>query len=174
MVRVEVARRAAASLNDAAVTRIILATVRQAQQRSSPSQKRGSERGSGGSISVAFVGPKRMRELNRTYHGEDRVTDVLAFRSTEERRTKERRTRRSRIASSPFLRSSVLTFDLGELIVCPPYVRQQAKRSGEPVRRALARVLIHGTLHLLGYDHANPQDAARMFALQEQILGTAV
>ena len=93
-------------------------------------------------LSIAFIAPREMRRLNRTYHGEDRVTDVLAFGEG----------------------------DPWELIVCPAYVKAQAKRAGEPFRRELTRVLVHGTLHLLGHDHATPQEAERMFAKQEAII----
>ena len=99
-------------------------------------------------ISVALVGPKRIRELNRTYHHEDRVTDVLAFG----------------------LHETPGQSQVGELVVCPAYVRAYAKRAHEPLRQSLARVLVHGTLHLLGHDHARPKDAERMFALQEEIM----
>ncbi|MBI4434922.1 rRNA maturation RNase YbeY [Candidatus Uhrbacteria bacterium] len=178
MASIDIARLVRTPLSDAAVRRIItttMARLRPTRLFSPPPNGRGSERGRGvrrggaghTSISVAFVGPRRMRELNRTYHGEDRVTDILAFR-TKERRTQERRIR-------PIQLSSVLQFfsspsDLGELILCPPYVRQQAARAGESFRRELTRVLVHGTLHLLGYDHRRPHEAEAMFHLQERLV----
>ncbi|MBI4142746.1 rRNA maturation RNase YbeY, partial [Candidatus Uhrbacteria bacterium] len=135
----------------------------------------GEREGVEGAISIAFIGPKRMREINREYHGEDRVTDVLAFSaplvisSGAAAKSRDLRSVGDFSARRGLGRNDE---DLGEIIICPPYVRAYATRSGEPFRRALARVLIHGMLHLLGYDHAKPRDAARMFALQEDILGT--
>lgn len=136
MIVVDVAHAARAPLSDVGVRRIIAATVRRTGRTAS------------GAISVAFVGPARMRWLNRTYHGEDRVTDVLAFGEAP--------------ASHPHA--------LFEIIICPSYVRRQAERAGESFTRELTRVLIHGTLHLFGYDHAKPKDAERMFTLQEGIV----
>ena len=60
--------------------------------------------------------------------------------------------------------------EIGEIVICPSYVRQQAKRAGEALRRELSRVIVHGMLHLFGYDHAAPSDAEQMFALQERIV----
>lgn len=166
MVTIEIARHARVPMSDAAVREIVSAVVRRQRQKFSPLPfGRGSEGGRG--LSVAFVGSQEMRRLNRTYHGEDRVTDVLAF-GTEERRTQERRTRSIR-------KYSVLQFfsspsELGELVVCPDRVKRQAEQSGEPFRRELTRVLVHGTLHLLGYDHATPREAERMFGMQERLV----
>lgn len=159
--RVEIARFVRPPIPDALVRRAVAAAARRARTP--------------GDISIAFVGARRMRELNRQYHGEDRVTDVLAFPPAtighQDQRTREPRRRRDR--SPPVLKSSgskVPPSELGELLVCPSYVKQNATRAGEPFRRELARVLIHGTLHLLGYDHATPREAERMFGVQEAIV----
>ncbi|MFH1099119.1 MAG: rRNA maturation RNase YbeY, partial [Candidatus Uhrbacteria bacterium] len=61
--------------------------------------------------------------------------------------------------------------ELGEIIICPAIVRQNARRAGEPFRRELLRVLVHGTLHLCGYDHATARGAKQMFKVQETIVG---
>jgi rRNA maturation RNase YbeY len=142
-------------------------------------------------LSLAFVSPREIRRLNRTYHGEDQVTDVLAFpagereeaRSTKHETRNKPKTQISKFGHSKLFRisdfgfrisrarpSKVQSYDLGELVVCPSYVKQQAKRAGEPFRRELTRVLVHGTLHLLGHDHATPSDAERMFHMQEQLV----
>ncbi len=163
MLRVEVARRVPVPLSDAAVQRLVTRTARESAAVVH------------GVISVAFVGSPRMRTLNRTYHGEDRVTDVLAFPAGpgehQDRRTigpHHKRIRSPRVL--PFYSSPVQKVDLGELVVCPAYVRRSADRAGEPFRRELSRMIVHGTLHLFGYDHATPSDAERMFSLQERIL----
>lgn len=144
--RVAVARRAHAELSDRAVARAVAVVCARVHAH--------------GEVSVAFVGERRMRELNRTYHGEDRVTDVLAFAGGEAR-TSRRATKRRMVSSER---------SLGELIICPPDARRNAARAGELVRRELARLIIHGTLHLCGYDHVRARDAERMFTLQEQLV----
>lgn len=180
---IDIARHAVVSISDAAVRRIITTTMVHAPQIfSPPSNGRGSERGWGVrrmgagrvSTSVAFIGPTRMRKLNRTYHGEDRTTDVLAFPAHSVISSGAERSREiSRRSIRDFSTRSWLgrnDEEFGELVLCPAYVRQQAKRAGESFHRELTRVLVHGTLHLLGHDHATPPDAERMFALQEAIV----
>ena len=116
-----------------------------------------------GAVAVAFVGPSAMRRLNRTYHGEDHATDVLAF---PENGGPEERHRGSGARFSVHRVPSAL----GDIIICPSVVYRNARRAGESERRETLRVLIHGTLHLLGYDHTKPRDVERMFAAQERIL----
>lgn len=155
-------------MSDAAVRGIVSEVVRRHRQKFSPLPfGRGSERGRG--LSVAFVGPAAMRRLNRTYHGEDRVTDVLAFPcGTNTRMDTNSQIRIRGIGDHSWI--GAVPEDLGELVVCPSHVRANAKRAGEPFRRELARVLVHGTLHLLGYDHRAPQGAETMFSIQEGLV----
>ena len=84
-------------------------------------------------LSIALVGQKRMRELNKKYRGKNRVTDVLAFPGD----------------------------GLGEIVICSKEVRKNAKKFDSTFGKELARVLIHGILHLLGYDHEKNETAAR-------------
>lgn len=83
-----------------------------------------------------------MRALNRRFRGQDRPTDVLAFASG----------------------SAEL---LGDIVVSVPYAGRQAGRRGEPVARELDRLLLHGFLHLAGYDHET--DDGEMDALESKL-----
>jgi probable rRNA maturation factor len=94
-------------------------------------------------ISVLFCGDARMRALNRRYRDKDRSTDVLAFPSGE---------------AGPFL---------GDLVVSVPYASRQARRRSEPLPREIDRLLVHGFLHLLGYDHET--DRGEMDALEARV-----
>lgn len=78
-------------------------------------------------LSIALVGQGRIRELNKRYRGKNRITDVLAFPNRE--------------------------LGLGEIVICLREVKKNAKRFSSTFEKELARVLIHGILHLLGYDH---------------------
>ncbi len=102
------------------------------------------------SIGVAWVDLAEMRRLNRQYRQKDRPTDVLSFEAEalEERREGY----------------------MGDLLVCPAYAATEARRRGLHPKEELLRLVIHGTLHLAGYDHATLADEARMFALQERCL----
>jgi probable rRNA maturation factor len=97
-------------------------------------------------FSLALVGKKRIRELNRRYRRKDRPTDVLAFPDKEPER-------------------------LGELVICPEEVKKNAKRFNSTFKKELARVLIHGLLHLLGRDHEKGEkEAEKMFEKENYYL----
>ena len=85
-------------------------------------------------IAVCLVSDRRMRELNRDYRGRDRSTDVLSFQD------------------------GALAVDegrvyLGDILVSVPTAARQARERGHSVGRELKRLVLHGYLHLLGYDH---------------------
>ncbi len=96
-------------------------------------------------ISLTFVGRSLIRRLNREYLGHDYVTDVISFSLSE-----------------PQERELV-----GDIYICVPRAEQQAIWYGAPAREELVRLAAHGALHLLGFDHEDPGDAARMSKLQE-------
>ena len=100
---------------------------------------------------VIFVGEKRMQTLNRDYHGVDRVTDVLAFPS----------------GAPSFSKQET---ELGDIFLCFSYIRAQAKQFGVTAEEECARLLAHGALHLLGYNHDSKKHAPIMFRLQEKIV----
>ena len=95
------------------------------------------------SLSLSLVGTSRMRQLNRTYRNRDYATDVLAF------------------PADP-LKGQMGPF-LGDVVICLPTAQAQAATFGNTPDQELLRLLIHGILHLLGYDHErSSQEAARM------------
>jgi len=100
-------------------------------------------------IAITFLGPRRMRALNARYLKHDDVTDVISF-------------------GLPQPDGSVA----GDVYICRYAAARQARRLGVPVRTEVLRLLVHGTLHVLGWDH--PGGAARtsspMWRLQEQYL----
>ena len=63
--------------------------------------------------------------------------------------------------------------DLGEVVISYPQAVRQAREAGHPVKRELATLLAHGLLHLLGYDHEDPEDEAEMTARQEALMAEA-
>ncbi len=96
-------------------------------------------------VSVLLVGDKAMRSLNRQYRGKDRTTDVLSFPLREGRF------------------SRIQPHVLGDIVLSLPAAARQAKAAGEPCRVEIDRLLVHGYLHLLGYDHEkSPAEASRM------------
>jgi probable rRNA maturation factor len=88
-------------------------------------------------VTVTFLGPARMRRLNREWLGHDRETDVIAF-------------------ALPAPAGGLY----GDVYICPSVARAQAQALGVPAREELCRLVVHGTLHVLGYDH--PAGAGRL------------
>jgi probable rRNA maturation factor len=98
------------------------------------------------SLSVRVVGAAESRKLNRTWRGKDKPTNVLAFPS------------------------GLLPEVLGDLAICAPVVAREAREQGKPPAAHWAHMVVHGVLHLLGYDHENDRDAAAMEAREAKIL----
>ncbi len=104
-------------------------------------------------LSVELVGDPRMRRLNREYRKKDRPTDVLAFPMRESDNP------------CPTL--------LGDVVISVPTALRQAREAGRSVDEELATLLVHGVLHLCGYDHErNEKEAARMHRRERAILQT--
>ena len=98
-------------------------------------------------VSILFCGDGKMRSLNREYRRMDRPTDVLAFP-----------------AGGPNETGRVFA---GDLVVSVPYAKRQARRRGESAAREVDRLLVHGFIHLLGYDHET--DEGQMDALEARV-----
>lgn len=107
----------------------------------------------GSYVSVALVEKERIKELNRIYLGRDSFTDVLSFSQDEKNFTPES------------------SRELGEVVICPYQVEENAKSFNSDFQKELTRVLIHGILHLLGYDHEEaPSRAKEMKKKEDQYL----
>ncbi|MFA5080011.1 MAG: rRNA maturation RNase YbeY [Candidatus Paceibacterota bacterium] len=103
-------------------------------------------------ISVVIVNEEDIQKMNRQYRKKDRVTDVLSFGSIKD-----------------FL--SVESFVLPEIVICPDEVKRNAVSADVSFKNELVKVLIHGILHLLDYDHEkNEEDAKKMFLKQDKYL----
>lgn len=104
-------------------------------------------------LSISIVGLERMKALNWRFRKKKRPTDVLSF-SRIEGRVKAR-----------------FPADLGDVIVCWPIAKAQAKQFRVSPREEIRRLVVHGVLHLFGYDHERSKSGAqKMFALEEKIL----
>ncbi len=106
-------------------------------------------------LGIMFVGDQRMRGLNRKYRGKDRTTDVLAFAVRE--------------AFTPH--ASRLTPDmLGDVVIAVPTAARQAKQGQRSLDEELTVLLIHGILHLCGYDHERSEKEARRMHRRERMI----
>ncbi|HBB41353.1 MAG: rRNA maturation RNase YbeY [Nitrospirae bacterium CG18_big_fil_WC_8_21_14_2_50_70_55] len=103
-------------------------------------------------VSVTAVGEAEMAELNRSYRGLEGATDVLSFALNEGEG------------------GGVGDYWLGDIVVCPAVAARHAHEAKRPVAEEVRWVLIHGLLHLLGYDHERDAAAARLMREKEQWL----
>lgn len=107
-------------------------------------------------IDVSIVDNDRIHEINKTYRGIDRPTDVISFAFYDD----EEETINEDAPNS-----------LGSIIISYQKAEEQAKDYGHSLSREMSFLFVHGLLHLLGYDHMKKEDEEVMFALQDKILG---
>lgn len=102
-------------------------------------------------LSVAFVSDRAIAALNRRHLGHAGPTDVISFGF-------------DRAGDGPVV---------GDIYIAPAVARRNAERHGRPMREELARLVVHGTLHVLGYDHPEHEDRTHsaMWRRQERLLG---
>lgn len=106
-----------------------------------------------GVFSITFIDDDTMHEMNLTYRGVDRTTDVLSFALGD---VKENFTAELEL--------------LGDIFISIPKMKSQAVEYGHSEKRELSFLAIHGLLHLLGYDHMDKADEEIMFSLQKEVL----
>ena len=100
---------------------------------------------------IRVVGEVESRALNSQYREKDNATNVLSFPATND----------------------YLDYDcLGDLVICAPVVQQEASLQGKSLQSHWAHMVVHGMLHLQGYDHQTVTDANKMEALEAKILST--
>jgi probable rRNA maturation factor len=104
-------------------------------------------------ICLRIVGKDESRQLNRDYRGKDRPTNVLSFAAGDDVQPPE----------GPVF--------LGDIVICGPVVEEEAADQRKALADHWAHLVVHGTLHLLGYDHESESEAAAMEALETSILG---
>ena len=104
-------------------------------------------------FSIIFVDNEKIHELNKQFRGVDRPTDVISFALED--------------AEEEFL-STIRV--LGDIYISIPKMQEQAKEYGHSEKRELAFLVVHGLLHLLGYDHQTEEEEKVMFQIQEETL----
>jgi probable rRNA maturation factor len=103
----------------------------------------------GGELGVRVVGSAESRRLNARYRGKDRPTNVLSFSPPYAAAS-----RSPKGVARPYL--------LGDLVICAPVVRSEAREQGKSLQAHWAHLVVHGALHLIGYDHEREAEAKRM------------
>lgn len=124
-------------------------------------------------LSIVVTNDETVRTLNRDYRGIDAPTDVLSFPAQEEADASDGETSGEIVAAPPQIPDDLRTAierQLGDVVIAYPYASRQAAHFGNSASDEILLLAVHGTLHLLGVDHATPNEEAAMWALQEEIL----
>ena len=104
-------------------------------------------------LTVRIVGNEESRQLNKTYRQQNAATNVLAFPGSDQ--------------------NELLAVDereLGDLVICLPIARLEAQQQGKQTLAHMAHLVVHGTLHLIGYDHEDDVTAGQMEELETKIM----
>lgn len=109
------------------------------------------------SIAIRIVGAAESRRLNAAWRGKDKPTNVLSFPSGLTGRLRP---------------AAVDPHPLGDLVICAPVVAREAREQGKTSRSHWAHMVVHGVLHLLGYDHEVGREAELMEAREMNLLAT--
>lgn len=109
-------------------------------------------------LSITFVDEKAMSELHEEWMDLEGPTDVMSFPMDELREGRE-----GELAPEGLL---------GDIVICPTVAAQQARIAGHTSEEEMLLLLTHGILHLLGYDHVEPEEERVMFTLQRKLLLT--
>jgi probable rRNA maturation factor len=104
-----------------------------------------------GHLTLAFTDDDHIRELNREFAGVDQPTDVLSFPNND-----------------TDLETGEMYY--GDVVISIPYAERQAKEAGHPLRSELTLLIIHGVLHLFGFEHEEEEDRRKMWSVQDEIL----
>jgi len=112
----------------------------------------------GGELTLVITDDAQMRMLNRAYRGVDATTDVLAFGNRQ--------------GADTFVPSQQAPAYFGDIVISYPRATEQARAHAHPVEEELSLLVIHGALHLLGYDHVEESDRGNMCQTQSTALAS--
>ncbi len=105
-------------------------------------------------FSVSFVDREEIKELNSTYRGVDKVTDVLSFPQFED--------------FSELPEDQIIC--LGDIVICEDRAKEQAEEFGHSYEREIIYLFTHSVLHLIGYDHMDEDEKAEMREREEEVM----
>ena len=103
-------------------------------------------------LTIRVVGTREAARLNRTWRGKKGPTNVLSFPTDD--------------------RYGLAAGFLGDIVLCAPVIVREAMQQGKSLGAHWAHMIMHGTLHLLGYDHVKPAEARKMESLEKKLLAT--
>ena len=113
-------------------------------------------------VSVGFVSEDEIKNLNQKFRNIDKVTDVLSFPNLDKKADEKLSNFASEVVEGQLF--------LGDIVICKPQAKRQAKEYEHSLKRELCFLALHGLLHLLGYDHIEKEDEKLMQSTAEKIL----
>ena len=124
-----------------------------------------------GGVGLVIAGDETVRQLNRDYRGLDETTDVLSFSPVHAGEYYGEENQPSSLGGDEaFILPPGENPPLGEIIISYPQAQRQARESGHLVEQELTLLIVHGVLHLIGYDHEVAEEEKLMMEKQSQIL----
>lgn len=111
-------------------------------------------------VTLAFVSARQMQSINHDFRGKNKATNVLSFPHHTPRELKH-----------AVLQKNDALY-LGDVLLCLPYLRKEALSLKKPVNHHLIHLIVHGVLHLVGYDHVRNADAEKMERRETEILAS--
>jgi len=112
----------------------------------------------GGEISLVFTDEKTIRRLNKKYRKKNKPTNILSFVFADKKNFVS--------PSSQGLK--------GEIIICPAQAKREAKKEGISLRSKITLLIVHGLLHLFGFDHKNKNQREKMEAKEKELINSAI
>lgn len=112
----------------------------------------------GGEISLVFTDIKTIRRLNKKYRKKDQPTNILSFVFTDKKNFIFPQNQGSK----------------GEIIICPAQAKKEAQKEGISLRQKMTLLIVHGLLHLLGFDHQDKDQRKKMEAKEKELINSAI
>ena len=124
-----------------------------------------------GEASIFITDDENIKKLNEKYRGLDEVTDVLSFSNQHEGEYYgSEEDGRIGLSSEEFIIPADFTDQIGEVVISLPQVERQALENNVEISQELKFLVVHGFLHLLGYDHVETEDRKEMESLEKEIM----
>ena len=124
-------------------------------------------------VEIVFTDDSTMCSVNTKYRGFNETTDVLAFITEKTIGSSNQHSSLNYSNSEQWIQAEAIPLSIGEVIISVPTAARQATERGVALRVEVSHLLLHGILHLYGYDHEKPEDAQRMekktFSIQESL-----
>lgn len=124
-------------------------------------------------VNIAFVGKLKIRKINRQFRNVDKVTDIISFPFLLKPQVEGMQLIENELTKDKFkmfVNPETGNIVLGDLYICFPQMKKQAKEYGTGIEREFTYLCLHGLLHLLGYDHIKDEDKKAMREKEELIL----